>query len=1383
MIVCGHTEFDGSVQVIRSGFYRSNKISVSYTQEVLYSSVEEYQYEVSEKEFMRAESLGCEPPRRCAGCRGCEECGFRGSHMSHKEALELRMMEENVSFDESLGKWRVRYPFTQDPRILSNNYRRVLKMMESMERRLDKLGETGAANEVFEKMVSIGALSEVSAAELKMWTGPVHYLPIQAVIKPSSVTTRVRLVTNSSLVDPATGLSLNSILAKGPNYLNDMWEILVRFRNYEVGLCGDIAKAYYQMHCGPVERHLRRVLWRNGNVGTPWRIFAFEVVSMGDSPAANFMEITKRKTADRGAHIDRVGSQRLKKDSFVDDISTGGTSLECVRFKGNMDPVKLSCDGTMQQILDTGGYVLKAMGMSGEPDGLALEKLGGAVLGVGWSTGQDMMEERFKVNVSVYKRGEPSGPDLTVGTLDQLEQAVITKRVCLRVVSSQYSPLGILTPLLVILKVQMKEMYKLGLGWDTPLEGELRGTWVKLFTMLVKTGGIKFRRATRPAGAVGKCILVCFFDGADPAFGVVIYARWVLEDGKVWVYLVAAKCRVAPMSGASTVRMEMDGATLVTRLVYRVVHALMDDPPGEVIFIGDAETVLASRERDKGFFGEWFGNRIGEQFDNIERIETLVVLDKPPVWYHVASQDNAADRTTRLQSVPEDLGLDSEWLNGPAYLRQPVEMWPVDRNFSDRKSVKLPISEIRKPYRDYLSSYIGGGEQAGCPGSGFERGQCGGLGAGTGLVGPGSPDNYVVGHFDFGRTTNDWEKLVKKTSFLFMWLAGVQGSREMAVIFWMRVAMPATNKAAAAGKLKHLSPMQHSRYRDMLVVVGRVSQGFQSLFQKEYLPILMSSTRTAWLVMLWAHCLDHAGVDLTYQTSMQVAWIVGGRALARGIKRACVRCRYLAKQLLDQQMSVLPPHLITPCPCFSYIAVDLCGPFICKREGASKTTRRNPGTMKVWAVLFVCLQVKAVKIYLVGGLHTEDFLLAWDSFVADYGQPLTAYSDRGSNLVSAAREGGDKVPDYDWDRIAGCSQGKTDWQFHPAGSQFRNGAVEVFVKKFKRSLKHSFGSRLMFLLELETSFKVVSSILNSRPVYARWGPRGGNDPDFLSPLTPNMMLTGRAGTGVPVRDYDLSDKPLHRLQYVEECTAQWWGQYMAQNFSSLVPRQKWFYERRNMVVGDVVLLQYEGKCRPATYRLAVVVSVEVASDGLVRTVTVEYSLLAELPASERLLYKGVTKKRVRVSVQRLVLILPVEEWDQDLHPGGMASGVLAPPNEVLESGVDVRHSSGSYDVVWDSERKMYIRRVGGSQAAVPAGQHGGQPEVLGLHIGGGQGGGVGDVNRVHGEVTRDFRQSLKSCAVLKSRIKCRDFERNIYEKKSSAYDWSEIYEHFDERRK
>ena len=86
---------------------------------------------------------------------------------------------------------------------------------------------------------------------------------------------------------------------------------------------------------------------------------------------------------------------------------------------------------------------------------------------------------------------------------------------------------------------------------------------------------------------------------------------------------------------------------------------------------------------------------------------------------------------------------------------------------------------------------------------------------------------------------------------------------------------------------------------------------------------------------------------------------------------------------------------------------------------------------------------------------------------------------------------------------------------------------------------HKFGNRLMFMLELQSCFKVVASILNSRPLYARWGPRGGDDPDYLTSLTPNMLLTGRANVELPVKNYVPSDKPLHRLQYVEESVSQW----------------------------------------------------------------------------------------------------------------------------------------------------------------------------------------------------------------------------------------------------
>ena len=285
---------------------------------------------------------------------------------------------------------------------------------------------------------------------------------------------------------------------------------------------------------------------------------------------------------------------------------------------------------------------------------------------------------------------------------------------------------------------------------------------------------------------------------------------------------------------------------------------------------------------------------------------------------------------------------------------------------------------------------------------------------GIAVGGPGCEENYVLLHYEHGRATNSWTKLVRSTSYLYFWKAKLMTNEgmsvehmamAMAVTFWVRVAMPATNKAAMDGKLKHLTPIKHAEFSDILVVTGRAATGFQQFFQKEFLPILMAGTRTAYMVMLWAHDEDHGGVDVTFHTSLQVAWIVGGRVLARNIKRSCVRCRYLSKQLAGQQMGELPAQLMVPCPCFSYVAVDLAGPFLCKKQGSAQTTRKNCGTMKVWAVLIVCLQTKAVKIYLAGGLSTEDFLLVWDEFVADHGQPLVANSDRGSNLVAASKEG------------------------------------------------------------------------------------------------------------------------------------------------------------------------------------------------------------------------------------------------------------------------------------------------------------------------------------------------------------------------------------------
>ena len=134
--------------------------------------------------------------------------------------------------------------------------------------------------------------------------------------------------------------------------------------------------------------------------------------------------------------------------------------------------------------------------------------------------------------------------------------------------------------------------------------------------------------------------------------------------------------------------------------------------------------------------------------------------------------------------------------------------------------------------------------------------------------------------------------------------------------------------------------------------------------------------------------------------------------------------------------------------------------------------------------------------------------------------------------------------------------------------------------------------------------------------------------------------------------------PLRRLAYIQELVKQWWNQWKSTHFSSLVPTTWWQEEERNLCVGDVLLIKYEAKSKPGKYCLGIVLEVEEDQDQLVRTVTVVYSLFQEVESSKIRTLESVTKKNIRVPVQRLVLILPVEEK----FPGGRAEELPGDPS-------------------------------------------------------------------------------------------------------------------------
>ena len=100
-------------------------------------------------------------------------------------------------------------------------------------------------------------------------------------------------------------------------------------------------------------------------------------------------------------------------------------------------------------------------------------------------------------------------------------------------------------------------------------------------------------------------------------------------------------------------------------------------------------------------------------------------------------------------------------------------------------------------------------------------------------------------------------------------------------------------------------------------------------------------------------------------------------------------------------------------------------------------------------------------------------------------------------------------------------------------------------------------------------------------------------------------------------------------------------------FDSLLTTKSWTEAKRGVKVGDVVLVGYPHKSKVGKYRLGIVLQTGKDKDDLIRTCVVGYRLIQkDLPSDQLRIYlKGIKWKKLRVPVQRLCLILPVEEYD------------------------------------------------------------------------------------------------------------------------------------------
>ena len=155
----------------------------------------------------------------------------------------------------------------------------------------------GGKNCSIQDMFTRNVARKLSRYELASYKGPIHYIAHHAVWKPSSKTTPVRIVFNSSA--HFKGHALNEYWAKGPNvFLNTLFGILIRFRENHVGFIGDVSKMYNSVRIKLLDQHCHRFLWRNMKFETPPDTYVITRVNMGDRPSGTIASLALRKTAE-----------------------------------------------------------------------------------------------------------------------------------------------------------------------------------------------------------------------------------------------------------------------------------------------------------------------------------------------------------------------------------------------------------------------------------------------------------------------------------------------------------------------------------------------------------------------------------------------------------------------------------------------------------------------------------------------------------------------------------------------------------------------------------------------------------------------------------------------------------------------------------------------------------------------------------------------------------------------------------------------------------------------------------------------------------------------------------------------------------------------------
>ena len=900
--------------------------------------------------------------------------------------------------------------------VMPDNYAMACQRLKSLEKSLMRDPKKAELyGEVLEGYVKQGYARKLEPEEMKEESSKRWILPHHAVMRPEKPKPRVVFDAAAEL----NGTSLNSELLKGPDLLQNLAAVLLRFRQEKCALVADVHQMFHQIRVRPSDQPALSFLWQGLDMSRSPDLYQMLVVIFGARCSPSIANYIMRRTLSENpaTKLSESEQKTLCSNFYMDDFLRSEPTVEAAQTTRE----------EVTHLLKRGGFHLTKW-RSSHPE----------VLDEVAEVDKDPSQKTLTPNKDLPQKAlgcawSPSCDTLSIHVKDV--DVASTKRGVLKKIAMIFDPLGLISPFVLRIKVLVQKLWALKLDWDEQIPDAELSEWEIWLRELPNLRDIAVPRCLLAAvvGDVQHIELHMFSDASEQAFAAVGYVRVTDASGHHHTSLIMARSRLAPLKQLSIVRLELQAAVLATRLA-RTIRGALGYEFEETFFWCDSQAVLQYIANESRVFHTFVANRTAEIRDASNSSD----------WRHVPGFQNPADVLTRGMSAHQLQG-SKLWWTGPEFLKLERRDWPTlkipglpqDDPELKKKVVKSSVSLVEKATVSRLVD----------------------------------PARF-----------SSWSKLRRVVAWVQRYIWNVRSKRleknKRSGPLTMQELENAENFIIREDQARQRLPAPPglSLIRDeqeVVRVTGRLRHAPVEVCQQ---PIILSpDSELTRLMVLDVHLrVMHSGLGHALNEFRKKYWTPKARSVIKKIIWRCAFCRNRRAGSACPRMANLPKERFDMSRPFSSVGLDFLGPLY---------VRKYRKTEKRYVLLVTCLSTRAIHLEVAHSMDTDSFLLAFRRFVGRRGEPKCVWSDNGSNLVSGERELREALRAWNQQQIVDAlSQKDIEWKFNPPSASHMGGVWERLVASVKRAVKAVLGKQVVSDEVLLTTITEVEYMLNSRPL-------------------------------------------------------------------------------------------------------------------------------------------------------------------------------------------------------------------------------------------------------------------------------------------------------------